>query len=183
MDFIFYPFNYIFGDPKLFLELWENAFVTGHYPGQSALPLKGAAKYFTLKSIELADKLGYEVTVSPSHYYVAKGNLKNGFCFQSSTQEREFNELDKMFSEFALDETMIEQQKSWIILLQKFPSLLESRFSHYWLHGLEYPLYYDGKTVENVWLCQKGHKCQFNDFIPEKCLARLNKYETSRIKK
>ncbi|MBS3113420.1 hypothetical protein J4418_05040 [Candidatus Woesearchaeota archaeon] len=181
--FVREPFDYIFGDPSEFLELWQSAFVTGHYPGQSALPLKGAANYFADNARGLVNQLGYEVTVSPSHHYVAAFGLSRGYKFQSSAQNREYDEIENLFSEFNLDPKIEKQQKSWIILLQKFPSLHKSQFSDYWLKGLEYPLYYDGKHAENVWLYPQDSGYEFKDYLPEQCLKRLATYEFNRIKK
>ncbi|MFH1637194.1 MAG: hypothetical protein ABIB71_02090 [Candidatus Woesearchaeota archaeon] len=173
-DFIGEPFDFMFGDEAKFIALWKKAFVSGHFPGQSALPLKNAAKYFVDNAEKLVNKLGYEATISPSHYNVAESTLNWGFSFQSSVQEREFNELNKVLSEFDFDRVIENQQRSWIVLLQKFPKLKESELAGYWLKGLEFPLYYDGQDVENVWMCRKG---KFKDYAPKKCLERLEAYD------
>ncbi len=176
VQFLKEPFDYIFDEPDKFVRLWKEAFISGHFPGQSALPLKGAAKYFLERSKALANSLGFEVTLSPSHYYVAASDLEHGFCFQSSLQEKEFNEIERILSEYDLDEKILRQQKSWIVLLQKFPYLGESELSQFWLQGLEYPLYYDGENVENVWMCQSESKPKFDDYKPRECERRLKNH-------
>lgn len=181
LPFLHEPFDFIFDDPNTFVRLWNRAFHTGYYPGQHALPLKDAAWFFVEKSKRRFNNLGYETALSPSHYNVVHSALRWGYMFQSSWQRAEFNELERVLSDFSLDETISSQQKSWIVILQKFPSLLKSDISRYWLHGLELPLYYDGNKVENIWMVQSESMRRFNDYRPENCFRRLINYGRKKL--
>lgn len=164
-DFVKEPFDFIFGDEEEFARLFTMALGCFNAPGQVAIPLPGVASHFTESAEEIARELGYEKSsIQPSHLNVLRFAEAKGYEMDNIEHTDTIRKIGKRLKTFE-EEGLIctdcrrknRSQKSWILLLQKFQGIHNfPDLAKYYLGGLEFPLYYDGKgTAQNIWLSKR----------------------------